>query len=137
LAAAFLRGLKKWTSMSRSDTFQYFTAQLASIIILIADGNWDGLPFSNESLPSLRERGLIRGLAIVRNLGSALAPALILVVVHRLSIKLPDPVMPYLYLGVTVWTAVGLIALLDPLYSSKFETVKAALQLLPGAKQKE
>jgi hypothetical protein len=133
--AAYIRDMRKWVSFPRNDTHAYFCRQMGSVVECLADGNWDGLP---EIPPDQTPVSWVtRTFTISRGLGASLTPLALLAVLGLLKIKLPDAVAPYVYLGAILWAAVGTVALLDPLYASKFEIVKSAIQLLPTGKKKE
>ena len=135
--AAFARELKKWVTISRGDTRTYFLGQLANLVVCVGSGDWDAFPCVEPSRASTRKGTLLRALSTLRALISTAAPMVLLFVLNRFHISLPDTIAPYVYLGALVWTVIGVLALLDPLYAGKLEAAKSAIQVLSLSKKKD
>jgi hypothetical protein len=133
--ATYIRELKSWLAAPRQDTRGYFLEALGRIVICLGHGDWDGMPSADPPSGALRADRIATLLSAVRTLLASILPAGILVSLHRLHRDPPSQISGYLTFGAAAWLTVGCISLLDPLYSTKLEAFKSALQFLPGLKK--
>jgi hypothetical protein len=133
--ATHLRDLKSWLAIPRKDTREYFLQALGQVVICLGRGDWDGIPAAAPSSEGRRAGRIATLLSAVRTLSASVLPAAILVLLHVLHRDPPSQISGYLAFGAAAWLTVGCISLLDPLYSSRLEAFKSALQFLPGLKK--
>lgn len=75
---AYLREMKKWIIVPREDTRAYLIGQIATIIVCIAKGDWDGIPTVPASQQSRREKHWVDAAAKIRVALASLLPSLLL-----------------------------------------------------------
>ena len=129
--AEYFRDLKKWVTMPRHDTREQFIGRLAHATVSLADGAWDAIPTA-ETPASTPRRRLQQAAQILRGIVVSALPLAALFGLNTLGVTIPVAFAQYVYLGAFLWAAIGLIALLDPLYSAKLEALKNVVQLVSG-----
>jgi len=133
--AAHIRDLKGWLAIPRRDTREYFLKELGQVLICLGLGDWDGISVADSVAANNRTGRFATVFSGVRTLSASFLPAGILLLLHVLHRDPPSQISGFLTFGAAAWLTVGCISLLDPLYASRTEAFKSALQFLPGLKK--
>lgn len=133
--AAHIRDLKGWLAMPRRDTREYFLKELGSVLTCLGLGDWDTIAVADPGSVNNRMGRLATLFSGLRTLLASFLPMGILLLLHVLHRDPPAQMSGFLTFGAAAWLTVGCISLLDPLYASRTEAFKSALQFLPGLKK--
>ncbi|NPC47544.1 hypothetical protein HPC50_10735 [Corallococcus exiguus] len=132
--AGSVRALAKWVVTPDRNTRENIKQHVAKNFICAVRGDWDN--FSRTPISSQPRRFFSKHNAVLtlRTLLSSATPIAILVTLKKFDI-IPEQVSSYFAVGAYLWSALTLLAHLDPNYSSKLSALKEAAQALSVGKK--
>ncbi|NRD51628.1 hypothetical protein [Corallococcus exiguus] len=132
--AGSVRALTKWILTPDRNTRENIKKQAASNFLCAVRGDWDS--FSRTPIPSQPHKLLSKENIIftLRTILSSATPITILFALNEIKI-IPEQTSSYFAVGAYLWSALTLLAHLDPNYSSKLSALKEAAQALSIGKK--
>ncbi|NPD22028.1 hypothetical protein [Corallococcus exiguus] len=127
--AGSVRALAKWIITPDRNTRENIKNKISSNFLCAARGDWDN--FSRIQISSQPHKLLSAGniISTLRTLLSSATPIAILFALNKINI-IPEQTSNYFAAGAYLWSAITLLAHLDPNYSSKLSALKEAAQAL-------
>ena len=133
--AAAVRDLMRWVVMPKIDTRKSLIERIVSLLSHTVTGDWDALERGEleplPSAPSARIR-LVAWFRIVVQAG------LIPLGVYAFHLLQPKEHIPAFMFAIAVgWPVITVLTGLDPDIKSKLETLRSAIQIIPGSGEKK
>ncbi len=131
-AAAAVRECQLMVSMPTPGTSADIRRVIYRLSVSIACSDYELLPTGTTSAPVQRRQLLGRWISTGRHLVLAVIPAVLLTVVGRTNLDLPDYAVPTIGLFAFVWALVNLLAAVDPAFSDKLTSALDLTAVIRG-----
>lgn len=127
---AAMRGLKAWILSPGPESLEALSARVASDIRIIVTQEWRDMPWQDPGPAAARRRHVL-GMAMIRNVGIALLPLAVLLVIESTDVLALSPVARgQALLASIVWSIVTLLMTLDPDFTARMAAAKESMATL-------
>ena len=128
-----LRDKKRWILSPKEDTQDWLTRSLASTLVCIIKGNWDGLERMKDNDVTHPHLWRSRVFLVVGLFIEAALPILAFLIIQHFF-SLSTPVHDYLIVGLFLWVLITVIGSLDPSFSDKVAAIKNVTSIISPPK---
>jgi hypothetical protein len=123
-----IRSLQTWVLTPKEDTREWLVLRLAEALACVVTAEWDGLERREEELARVPVSWKAALVDWLKAIASAVIP-IALFLVFRTPLHLTEPFAQYIKICLLLWTALVLVARVDPLFGVKVTALKNTLSL--------